>query len=501
LEAARKLKKKVKLFRTQSQRLTAGARYLGEWQELCDQLVAELVEAEGILWIEDLVRIFSVGGRSVEDSVGAYLAPRLKEGLRLVGEVTQAESQAIQRLMPSFFDSFEKLKIEPLSQERLQEVIGHVSEHFAINQRVQVEPAAQKLAIRLLDRFIRQEHFPGKAVQFLGDVVREQCSQEGRPPAKIQQIIQAFTRKTGMPAILVDDQLPLLPDSLLSWLEKKISGQPQALQSLVRVILAFKAGLNDPSRPVGVLLFAGPTGVGKTACARAIAEWAFGSEKALIRVDMSECQHPAALARLIGTPGGEPGELVRRVREKPFGVVLLDEVEKAHPAFFDTLLTVLDEGSLTDAFGRTTDFRGCLVILTTNLGAKRGGSLGFHEGVQGLDMGAITRFFRPEFLNRLDQVVPFSPLSLESVRTIAEQELALVAARPGFAGRNIQLLFSDAVVDRVVRAGFDPLLGARPLQRAVEQLVVASLAAWLLDHPGEGKVLVVDEKDGAIVVG
>ncbi len=522
-EAVRRLKKTTPVFRTRAQRLVAGAKYLGEWQEQCERLVEDLRDNDAILWVEDLPALLHTGGRGPSDSVAAYLRPALDAGLRLVGEVTPAQLEAMRGRLPGFVDPFAEVRIGALSDAAQTEIVERLGE-FHARAGTRIAPSAARLARRLLDRFVRTEQFPGKLVNLLGEAVAR-AKREDAPTVDEGRVLSLFTERTGMPAALLDDRIPLDPAALGDWLDRRILGQPEASAALVEVITTFKAGLNDGARPVATVLLAGPTGVGKTATARALADWCFGGGSgepgaggadpngALIRIDMSECQHPAQIARLIGSAqddgGGEPGELVRKVRERPFSVVLFDEIEKAHPVFFDSLLSVLDQGTLTDAWGRVTDFRGCVILLTTNLGARpasggRGGSLGFGgaESAGALDRAAIRAFFRPELLNRLDRIVAFQPLQQAAVRRIVEREIALLSERPGLAGRGIRLLCGDAIVDRVVRAGFDPQLGARPLQRVIEQLIVASVARYLLAHPDlRDTVLVVEELDGEVAVG
>lgn len=512
-EAVRRLKKVTPVFRTRAQRLVAGAKYLGQWQELCEQMVADLREVDGVLWIEDLPALLQTGGRGPADSVAAYLRPALDEGLRLVGEVTPAQMESMRGRLPGFLDAFEEIRIAPLAEPAQAEIVLRLSEHHA-RLGTRIEPRGARLARRLLDRFVRTEQFPGKLVTLLAEAVAR-AKRDGKDTVDEGGVLALFTERTGMPPILLDDRIPLDPLALRTWLDRRILGQAEASAALVEVITTFKAGLNDSARPVATLLLAGPTGVGKTATARALAEWCFGGDTSLVRIDMSECQHPEQIARLIGNPDGEPGELVRKVRERPFSVVLFDEIEKAHPVFFDSLLSVLDQGTLTDAWGRVTDFRGCVILLTTNLGARRGASLGFGGGAGGsgaggsgaggsgdLDRAAIRQFFRPELINRLDRIVPFHSLDTASVRRIAEREIELLSERPGLAGRGIRLLCSDAILDRVVRAGFDPQLGARPLQRVIEHVIVAAVARYLLSHPEvSDTVLIVEERDGEVTVG
>ena len=217
---------------------------------------------------------------------------------------------------------------------------------------------------------------------------------------------------------------------------------------------------------------------------------------------MSEYQHPSQITRFLGT-GTEPGKLVQQVRERPFAVLLLDEAEKATPAIFDAFLTVLDEGMLVDAFGRVTNFRNCIIILTSNLGATNRASIGYGNRLPDDETyrSAIGKFFRPEFVNRIDHVVVFQPLLQDSIRLIAEKELEEVKTREGFAKRNLKISFTERVVAHISRVGFHEKYGARPLQRAVEDVIVKGLAKWLLENPGvEGRALVVDVDEGGVVV-
>jgi ATP-dependent Clp protease ATP-binding subunit ClpC len=215
---------------------------------------------------------------------------------------------------------------------------------------------------------------------------------------------------------------------------------------------------------------------------------------------MSELQHPAQVARLIGD-ARDPGELVRQIRERPFSVLLLDEIEKAHPIFFDTLMTVLDEGTVSDSLGRVTDFRRCIIVMTTNLGASAGTSAGFGERPHSTSLVDVRRHFRPEFFNRIDQVVPFAPLDVGTIDQIAAIELEAVGRREGLRLRRLTLRYGDAMVAHVARKGFDPRWGARLLQRTVEAEIVAPLARFLLDNPSiEGAEIFVDLEDGRAVI-
>ena len=282
------------------------------------------------------------------------------------------------------------------------------------------------------------------------------------------------------------DDLLLDTHELEAYFSNRIIGQPNTISRLTEIVKIYKAGINNPYKPIATLLFAGPTGVGKTASAKALADYFFGqgqTKSPLIRIDMSEFQHPAQLSRLIGS-GKEVGQLIKEVRERPFAVVLLDEIEKAAPPIFDALLTVLDEGLMVDNFGRLTDFRNTIIIMTSNLGASTRTSIGFQDtdSEASAYISAISKHFRPEFINRIDSIVPFNAISSDDLRKITLKELKALSAREGFAKRQLRLIFDDSLVDHLANIGFDKRYGARPLQRAIEQTIVKPMSYWLLEQ-------------------
>jgi len=285
------------------------------------------------------------------------------------------------------------------------------------------------------------------------------------------------------------------------YFEERLLGQPDAVDALVDLITVVKASLNDPHKPLGSFFFVGPTGVGKTESAKVLAEFLFGGRDRMIRFDMSEYAAADALPRLIGTAWktDSEGELTRRVREQPFCVVLFDELEKAHREVFDALLGVLGEGRLTDASGRSADFRNAIIIMTSNLGAGRREmqAIGFDAGSRGGSRSAPTagderlrahftkqaeQFFRPEFFNRIDRIVAFRPLTLDAMRLITRRELGKLLMREGIVRRNLLVEIDDAVIEQLLAQGFHQLYGARPLQREIERMVILPLARLLVER-------------------
>ena len=323
-----------------------------------------------------------------------------------------------------------------------------------------------------------------------------------------EEIAEVVARWTGIP---VSKMLEGERDKLLRMedeLHRRVVGQDEAVRAVSDAIRRARAGLSDPNRPSGSFLFLGPTGVGKTELCKALADFLFDSTDALVRIDMSEFMEKHSVARLIGAPPGyvgyeEGGYLTEAVRRRPYSVILLDEVEKAHPDVFNVLLQVLDDGRLTDGQGRTVDFRNCVVVLTSNLGSQliqEASSIGGEEGytqIKAAVMGVVQAQFRPEFINRLDEIVVFRPLEQAQIRQIARIQTAGLAKRLG--ERQIRLVVSDAALDLLGQAGFDPVYGARPLKRAIQQQLENPLARQILEGRfSAGDTVAVDVHGGQL---
>jgi ATP-dependent Clp protease ATP-binding subunit ClpB len=282
---------------------------------------------------------------------------------------------------------------------------------------------------------------------------------------------------------------------------ERVVGQTEAVGAVADAIRRSRAGLSDPQRPNGSFLFLGPTGVGKTELCKALANFLFDTDEAMVRIDMSEFMEKHSVARLIGAPPGyvgyeEGGYLTELVRRKPYSVVLLDEIEKAHPDVFNVLLQVLDDGRLTDGQGRTVDFRNTVIIMTSNLGSQliqEKAAEGDYEDMKEAVLEVVQAHFRPEFLNRIDEVVVFHPLDREQIRAIVDIQLATLRAR--LADRDLALALTDAACDRLAEAGFDPVYGARPLKRVIQQQLENPLAQRIL----KGEFLPGDHIDVAAV--
>jgi ATP-dependent Clp protease ATP-binding subunit ClpB len=306
-----------------------------------------------------------------------------------------------------------------------------------------------------------------------------------------EEIAEIVARWTGIPVsrMLEGEREKLL--RMEQALHQRVVGQAEAVAAVANAIRRSRAGLSDPNRPIGSFLFLGPTGVGKTELCKALAAFLFDTDEAMVRIDMSEYGERHSVARLIGAPPGyvgyeEGGQLTEVVRRRPYSVILLDEVEKAHPEVFNVLLQVLDDGRLTDGQGRTVDFRNAVVVMTSNLGSSliqemmgKDGTQSDYSAIKEGVMAVVSTHFRPEFINRIDEAVVFRPLGSEQIRAIAGIQVQRVAQR--LAERNIRIEFSDAALDHLARSGFDPVYGARPLKRAIQSLVENPLARQLLD--------------------
>ena len=478
-----------RFWRGNGSRMIAGMRYLGEWEERCEEFIEQLNALEGVFCIENLLELLQTGGQDAGGSVAAFLLPYLQRGeLRMVAEATPSEVEACRRLLPGLLDVFHILSIPEFTDAEAVEILGRLANAHTTAARIKVEPGAVALTHHLFKRFLPYTTFPGLAANFM----RALCTGHDRHhlavPGSVStaDVVARFIKQTGLPEIFLRDDLPLSPNEVQGQFDAQIIGQPNATATVSRLVTTIKAGLTDPGRPFGVLLFCGPTGVGKTALARTTADFCFGAggqKDRLIRLDMSEYAGWGAARRLLQSADGAVAPWIDQVRRQPFCVLLLDEIEKAAPEVFDVLLGLLDEGRLTDRFGRVTNFRSAIVILTSNLGSTVAEPMGFIPDQQPAYESEVDKFFRPEFFNRLDGVITFRPLSTDDVEAIARKELNDLAAREGFAGAGLCLTWSDALLKLIVHEGYDHRLGARPLQRAVERLVVTPLARWKVTHP------------------
>lgn len=448
------------------------------WREQTLDLVQELGTTEDVWFCGNPIELLDAGKNvASEMNVAQLLKPYLSAGkLRVVGECSEAVWGRLEARDAGFARLFTPFRLVEPPVAEIEPVLHRIARELP----VPVNAEGVEATLELARRYGPPEALLGTAARFLRRLAGEARAREEAGPLGRIQVIQRFCAESGMPEILVRDDLTLDPGVLRGFFATRVIGQDDAVGRLVDLVAVIKGGMSDLGRPLGSFLFVGPTGVGKTESAKALAHWLFGSPDRLLRFDMSEFAGSDCLTRLLDPEAG----LVAKVRTQPFCVVLLDEIEKAHDAVFDLLLQVLGEARLSDAHGRVADFRNAVVLLTSNLGVgtfKRPTGFGKDPGaeLQSHVLAEVERFFRPELFNRIDRVVPFRSLEPVHIEAIAEREVAAVAARGGLRGRGITLDAGPDVVRWLAARGWDPQYGARPLKRAVSDHLVGPLARHL----------------------
>jgi len=472
----------------------------GMWQERCEKLVREASRTKAIVHLDNLVELIEVGkGGGNTQGIAAVLRPAIARGsLLAICECTPEQLAIVEREDPQLLEAFAQLEIVEPTPDETRAILTNVA---AENTRSS-SPIISALALATLDRLHRRyatySAAPGRPLRFLRNLLEDRQrlapirnATEGVPYSAVDvvpysevDVTAAFSQETGLPRFMLDDSVPLDLNATRDWFRQRVIGQPEPVDLVVDLLAAVKAGLSRGGKPIASLLFIGPTGVGKTEMAKALAEFLYQDPGRMIRFDMSEYAHPAAVERLIGGSACSQGLLTQKVRDQPFMVVLLDEFEKAHPLLFDVLLQVLGEGRLTDGAGRVADFTNSVVIMTSNLGAEsfRRQAVGF-AGEASATEGSLRHFerevkafLRPEMFNRLDRIVPFAPLTRETIGTIARREIDRACRRDGLRLRGVKLEIDNAAIEQLAEQGYDPRYGARPLKRAIERQLVAPLA-------------------------
>jgi ATP-dependent Clp protease ATP-binding subunit ClpC len=481
----------MQLWTTSGAQLVAGMRYLGEWQARVQRVLDALRTRPAVLHIESLGELIASAQGEQGMDIPGYLLPSIEAGeLVLLCEATAEDLARAERTHPAFVRALRVVHVAALEGKPRRAALESLASRITRGKRMRFSEDALVRAEDLCERFGDGSALPGAAVPLLRAVVSAATSDNGVGTSDAtralgaDEVTRAFCERTGYPRVLIDPSLRLDPDDVLVRLRSRVVGQEPALALLRDLIVTLKTGMSDPARPLGSFLFLGPTGVGKTESALALAHYLFGDERRVARFDMGEYAAPHSAARLVSDAPGARGSLTTRMREQPFGVVLFDEIEKAHPGVHDLLLQILGEGRLSDSVGRSVSFRSAVVVLTSNLGAdtvhrSMGFSAGATKDVAAHYVSAATQFFRPELINRIDHIVPFAPLSDEIVRTIARKALESAFEREGFVRRAVRVHFDDEVVAAIARIGFDPRYGARPLKRAIEQWAIAPVARIL----------------------
>ncbi|MFO0564784.1 MAG: AAA family ATPase [Polyangiaceae bacterium] len=470
-----------RVFATSADRILAGMQYLGMWEERCLALVAELAGDGHFLYVDHLLPL--TRPRSNASSIADLFLPALESGdVRLIAEATPAELAELKVRAPTLLSVFQLVELDPPSP---RELVALLAERARRSPRaVRFDAEATRRLLRHLTLFRKDHAFPGKALAFHDWLDRERDTQAPATLAlTLRDADRAFCRWSGLPEPIVSDDERTDTESLARRLSEHVIGQEAACHAAARVLTRFKAQIQDPEKPVGTLLFVGPTGVGKTELAKALANFLFGSRERMIRLDMSEYLAPGAAHRLLSDERGSDS-LVQRVGREPLSLVLLDEIEKAHPAVFDVLLSALGEGHLTSASGRRIDLSMALIVMTSNLGTDTV-HVGFGAKTADRDdaRSAVLAHFRPEFINRLDEIVAFSPLTPAALGRIVDLELTRAASREGLVRRKLTLRIEPALRERLLELGYHPKYGARPLKRVIEEHVVTPVAIELARRP------------------
>lgn len=478
------------LFEASAAELQAGQSYLGQLEQRMRSLFAALAPDRRVVWYIPRMHDLHQAGTHRHSAVGMLdlLLPELEAGrVCIVGESSVGAMERLLVQRPRMRALLKYAVVEPLRPEAALDLAKAV---VAAAPGPAVPGAVAAEALELARHFLGHQALPGSLLDLLRRA-RMRVQAAGRAVAERQDIIGALVETSGLPAEVIDDSVGLDVAALRARFAARVLGQPAAVDCLVDRVAMLKAGLTDPRRPVGTFLFAGPTGTGKTEVAKVLAEFLFGSEDRMIRLDMSELQEPASLERILGVSDADASEneaLVHRIRKQPFSLVLLDEFEKAHPRVWDLFLQVFDDGRLTDARGNLADFRHAIIILTSNLGAvaHAGTSLGFASAAGAFTEAQVTRAiaatFRPEFINRIDRVVVFQPLARAVMRDILRKELRRVLERRGFRNRDWAVEWEASAIEFLLDRGFTPDMGARPLRRAIEQFVLGPIAQTIVEH-------------------
>ena len=489
--------------------VVAGTKYRGDFEKRLKSIIKEAsTNPDIILFIDEFHTIVGAGGAQGRLDAANMLKPALARGeLQCIGATTMDEFAKIVEKDGALDRRFQKIVVEPTDIPQSISILNNIKANYEDFHKVTYSDEAIDACVRLTDRYVTDKFLPDKAIDAMdeaGSMVRLSLTKDKKTGNVVdaEDIATVVSKMTGIPVNKVAETEGNRIIKMKARLQGRIIGQDEAIDKVVRAIQRNRAGLKDPGRPIGTFLFFGPTGVGKTQLAKCLAEYLFDSEENMVRIDMSEYMEKFTVSRLIGAPPGyvgyeEGGQLSERVRRKPYCVVLLDEIEKAHPDIFNILLQVLDDGHLTDSNGRVVNFKNTIVIMTSNVGSREldeyGKGVGFATSGKNIAQNrqsvlekAIKKSFPPEFINRVDEQVFFNSLSREDIEQIIEIELKDLRARAEEAG--YKLTITPTAKRFIAEAGFDPAYGARPLKRAVMRFVEDPVSEFIIsDRILQGK--------------
>jgi len=553
--------------------MVAGTKYRGQFEERIKAVMNEVRRAKNtILFIDELHTLVGAGGAEGAIDASNVLKPALARGeVQCIGATTLDEYRKYIEKDGALERRFQTIVVEPPSKAEALEILRGLRDRYEAHHRVQITDDALEAAVELSDRYITGRCLPDKAIDVVDESgARVRLKAMTRPPDlkeldeqierlnqdkeeavanqdferaaalrdqadKLKKKKETITREwrerskevdgtvdeeviaevvskmTGIPLTRLETEETARLLKMEDDIQKRVISQSEAIRRISEAVRRSRAGLKDPKRPIGSFIFAGPTGVGKTLLAKALAEFMFGDADALLQIDMSEYMEKHNVSRLIGAPPGyvgyeEGGQLTEKIRRRPYAVVLLDEIEKAHPDVYNMLLQIMEEGRLTDSFGRNVDFKNTIIIMTTNAGAEVTSS----SNIFGFDRGrdeagsyeqmkerlkvAIEKYFRPEFLNRLDDVIVFHSLNKQDLKQIVDIELSKIRGR--MADRGLELVLTDDAKDYLIAKGYNPDYGARPLRRAIENMIENPLSEEILRGSFTGKNTIIVEVEG-----
>jgi ATP-dependent Clp protease ATP-binding subunit ClpC len=560
--------------------MVAGTKYRGQFEERIKAVMNEVRRAKNvILFIDELHTLVGAGGAEGAIDASNVLKPALSRGeIQCIGATTFDEYRKYIEKDAALARRFQSIHVNPPGKEDAVAILKGLRDRYEAHHRVQITDAAIEAAVELSDRYITQRFLPDKAIDVIDEsgarirlrsmtkppnlaeleeqierlsiqkdeavknaeyeeaarlrdtaeqlrAKKEELQKQWRERAKEidgvvdeEVVAEVVSKMTGVPLTRLEKEEAQRLLELENELHKKVVSQDEAIKAISKTIRRSRAGLKDPRRPMGSFLFLGPSGVGKTLLSKALAEFMFGEEDALVQIDMSEYMEKHNVSRLIGAPPGyvgyeEGGQLTERIRRRPYAVVLLDEIEKAHPDVYNMLLQIMEEGRLTDSFGRHVDFRNVVMIMTSNIGSEliKGGGQTFglqarkggteernYQAIKDTVMKEVERYFRPEFIGRLDDVIVFRPLGAEQLKHIIEFELRKVTKRLIEHGMKLEL--TDEAKEFLIEKGTNADFGARPLRRALEQHIEDPLSEELLRGNFKGKDTIritVKQEEGA----